>query len=147
MGDVLTKWQRSYCMSRIRGKGTLPERQVRKLVCGLAIRYRLHARLLPGCPDMVFHSSRKAIFVHGCFWHTHRCKLGRPKPKTNAAFWQAKREGTRERDKRNLRALRKLGWQVLVIWECQLRDEGKVLKRLVAFLSAKAATSNTTPHR
>jgi len=119
MVDVLTEEQRKYCMSRIRGKDTKPEMIVRRLVHGLGYRYRLHRGDLPGCPDLVFPSRHKVIFVHGCFWHRHRCRYGKPMPSTRRAFWAAKLERNKTRDRRNRRALRRLGWDVLVVWECQ----------------------------
>ena len=120
MSDVLTKEQRQYCMSRIRGKDTKPEMIVRKLVHSLGYRYRLHVKKLPGCPDLVFPSRKKVIFVHGCFWHRHKCKYGRATPATRKRFWQEKFEKTIQRDKKNRNILKKLGWKVLPIWECQI---------------------------
>jgi len=134
MPDVLTKEQRKYCMSRIRGKDTKPEIVVRRLVHSLGYRYRLHVRKLHGCPDIVLARHRKVIFVHGCFWHMHRCKYGRVIPKTNKKFWKTKRQGNVERDKRNLRKLRREGWKVLVIWECQIRNTEKLINKLKKFL-------------
>ncbi len=134
MVDVLTKKQRSFNMSRIRGKDTKPEIIVRKIVHRLGYRFRLHQRNLPGCPDIVLARHRKVIFVHGCFWHMHKCRYGKVKPATNAKFWQSKREGNVARDKRNLRKLRKEGWKVLVIWECQTRNIDKLTEKLQKFL-------------
>lgn len=134
MADVLSPEQRRYNMSRIRGKDSKPEMVVRRLVHGLGYRYRLHHRDLPGCPDLVFTSRRKVIFVHGCFWHRHRCRYGRPMPATRRRFWQAKLEGNKARDAKNRRALRRCGWRVLVVWECQTKDLEKLADRLVAFL-------------
>jgi len=124
-------------MSRIRGKDTKPEMVVRKLTHALGYRYRLHRRDLPGCPDLVFPGRLKVIFVHGCFWHRHRCRYGRVRPKTRKAFWKAKLEGNRERDRRNRQALRKLGWDVLVVWECQMRRPEILVDRLVSFLEGR----------
>jgi DNA mismatch endonuclease (patch repair protein) len=118
--DVLTPEQRKRCMSRIRGKDTKPEMVVRRLVHAMGYRYRLHQKDLPGKPDLVFPCLKKVIFVHGCFWHVHNCRYGRVKPATNAEFWERKRSGNRERDARNRRHLKHLGWQALVIWECQV---------------------------
>ena len=122
MTDVHTREQRSYNMSRIKGKDTKPELIVRSLVHQMGLRFRLHRKDLPGKPDIVLPRHNKIIFVHGCFWHMHRCRYGRVKPKANAEFWQEKREGNVARDRRNLKALRADGWQVLVIWECWVRD-------------------------
>ena len=136
MADVLTREQRSFNMSRIRGKDTKPEMVVRKLVHSLGYRYRLHVRALPGCPDLVFPSRQKAIFVHGCFWHRHHCKRGSPKPKTRKGFWEKKLAGNKARDARHRRELRRLGWKVLTIWECQIspRHIKKLAEKIVSFM-------------
>jgi len=125
-------------MSRIRGKDTKPEMVVRRLVHALGYRFRLHRRELPGCPDLVFAGRRKVIFVHGCFWHRHQCKYGKPMPRTRPEFWQKKLEGNKARDTRNRRALRRLGWEVLVVWGCQTRPEKieKLTRRIVKFLES-----------
>lgn len=138
MPDVLTPAQRSLCMSRIRGRDTEPERVVRSLLHQMGFRYRLHRRDLPGKPDLVFPSARKVIFVHGCFWHMHRCKYGRVVPKTNAEFWRTKREGNIARDRRNITALRKHGWTVLIIWECQTKNVDLLTARLHEYLASNA---------
>lgn len=134
MADVLTPEQRRYCMSRIKGRDTKPEMAVRKLVHALGYRYRLHVRSLPGSPDLVFSSRRKVIFVHGCFWHRHNCRYGRVMPATRRTFWKSKLEGNRERDGKNRRLLRKEGWEVLVVWECQTRKREWLLERICEFL-------------
>lgn len=123
--DRLSHERRSALMSRIRGKDTLPERTLRRLLHSFGYRYRLHGRDLPGCPDIVFRKRRKVIFVHGCFWHLHaHCKLG-ALPKSRLRYWKPKLEANVERDKRNIRRLRSKGWKVLVVWQCQLRDLGQ----------------------
>jgi len=137
MGDVLSTEQRKYCMSRIRGKDTKPELVVRRLVHSLGYRFRLHRRNLPGCPDIVLPGHRKVVFVHGCFWHMHRCRYGRVKPSTNVKFWEKKREGNKERDRRNIRKLRQQGWKVLVIWECQTKKPEELAGRILGFLEEK----------
>jgi len=119
--DVVGKDQRSRLMSRIRGKDTTPEMIVRRLVHSLGYRYRLHVRQLPGCPDLVFASRRKAILVHGCFWHRHKCRKGRSMPGTRVRFWSEKLSRNQSRDRLVRSRLRRLGWRVLVVWECQLR--------------------------
>lgn len=134
MTDVLTREQRSFCMSRIRGAHTRPEMIVRSLVHRMGFRYRLHRSDLPGKPDLVLPAHSKVIFVHGCFWHMHRCRYGRVTPATNAEFWQAKRGSNVERDRRNVAALRKQGWSVKVIWECQARSGERLEQRLREFL-------------
>jgi len=137
--DVLTAAQRSYCMSKIRGKDTKPEILVRRLVHASGFRFRLHRADLPGKPDLVFARLRKVILVHGCFWHVHRCRNGQVKPSTNSEFWKRKREATRTRDKRNLRKLKAMGWDAMVVWECQTRDLDKLAKLLFDFLSPLGA--------
>jgi DNA mismatch endonuclease (patch repair protein) len=123
-------------MSRIRGKDTKPELLVRSVVHRMGYRFRLHRTDLPGKPDLVLPKHRKIIFVHGCYWHMHRCRYGRVVPKTNTEFWQQKRQGNVQRDRRNLKQLRKDGWQILVVWECWTRHpEERLLPRLEAFLN------------
>ena len=121
-------------MSQIRSRNTKPEMIVRSLVHRMGFRYSLHRKDLPGKPDIVLTRHKKIIFVHGCFWHMHKCRYGRVTPKTNAKFWQSKRQGNVDRDKRNLKELRKLGWKILIVWECQTRDIDKLTKRLNRFL-------------
>src|ERR1035437_4768917 len=133
--DVLSPEQRSRCMSRIRSKNTTPEIIVRRLAHRLGYRFVLHKRDLPGTPDLVFPRHMKIIFVHGCFWHRHSCKFGRPRPKQNAAFWDKKLTGNVERDRVSLRELRKLGWKVLTVWECQTENPRKLSLKLKTFLS------------
>ncbi|MBZ5639200.1 MAG: very short patch repair endonuclease [Acidobacteriia bacterium] len=132
--DTLTPSQRSERMARVRSRDTKPELAVRRVVRGLGFRYRLSVAELPGRPDLVFRRQKKAIFVHGCFWHRHagcpNCRL----PKSRLDFWRPKLEGNRQRDRRNMRALRALGWLVLVVWECELFDEKKLSRRLKSFL-------------
>ena len=134
--DTLTPEQRSKRMSRVRGRDTKPEMLVRRLAHGMGYRYRLHRRDLPGSPDLVFPSRRKVIFVHGCFWHRHLepdCKLARL-PKSKLDFWGPKLETNRERDERNVVLLEELGWDVLVIWECQTKNRGQLQARIREFL-------------
>ncbi len=133
MTDVLSKEQRRFCMSRIRDKNTKPEIIVRRLVRQLGIGYRVHVKDLPGKPDLVFRKHKKIIFVHGCFWHMHACKYGRAVPKTNAEFWQTKRLSNKLRDSKNRKELKKLGWDVLVVWECQTRNPSLILKKIHRF--------------
>lgn len=143
MTDVLLPSQRRYCMSRIRGKDTKLEMIVRRTAHALGFRFRLHLRALPGTPDLVFPKLRAVVFVHGCFWHMHHCRLGRVVPKTNAKFWADNRRGTVARDARNRRLLRRLGWRTLIVWQCQTRDADRLRRRLHAFLQAprQAVTS------
>ncbi len=130
MADVHTAAQRSFNMSRIRGAHTAPELRVRKVLHAIGLRYRLHGKGLPGKPDLVFAGARAVLFVHGCFWHMHRCKRGKPVPATNTAFWATKRRSNVERDKRNRAALKAEGWRVFEIWECQTRYEESMRAKL-----------------
>ncbi|MGH8437166.1 MAG: very short patch repair endonuclease [Pseudomonas sp.] len=138
MTDVLTQEQRSRCMARIRGKDTTPEVVVRRLVQSLGYRFKTHASDLPGRPDIVMRSRHQAIFVHGCFWHRHSCAEGKVMPATRASFWRAKLHSNKERDVRNLRALRRLGYTVLVVWECQIKKPARLLSQLDNFLRETA---------
>lgn len=125
-------------MRRIRSKGMKPELDVRRLVHGLGYRYRLHVESMPGKPDLVFPVRGKAILVHGCFWHQHpnpRCKIVR-KPKSNETYWAKKLKDNVARDARHITSLRKAGWRVLVIWECQTANLGALARRVTAFLES-----------
>ena len=133
--DKLTPEQRSQQMRRIRSQDTAPELQVRKIVTGLGYRYRLHCADLPGTPDLVLRSRRRAVFVSGCYWHGHHCRAGRNQPRTHRAYWQTKIAGNLARDTRVQRKLRRDGWRVLVIWECQLRKPELVSRRLSRWLA------------
>lgn len=132
--DTLTPQQRSERMSRVRAEDTRPERIVRRILSKMRHRYRLHRRDLPGRPDIVFASRRAVIFVHGCFWHRHACFNGRRLPKSRVVFWHDKLESNARRDARIRRRLRRLGWSVLVVWECQTKCEARLEQRLQRFL-------------
>jgi len=132
--DTLTARERSERMSRIKGKNTKPEWAVRRLVHRMGYRHRLHGQGLPGKPDLVFAGRRKVVFVHGCFWHRHEgCRLARL-PKSKLDFWLPKLEANAARDKEAERRLAELGWKVLVIWECEVKDEPALAHRVRAFL-------------
>jgi len=133
MVDTLTRPERSARMSLIRAKNTGPERQIQKIVSGLSYRYQRHISDLPSKPDFVFPRIKKVVFVNGCFWHGHRCSLGRI-PKSRVGFWTNKIDSNRERGVRNRRKLRRMGWKVLVIRECQLFDQAKIKTKLIQFL-------------
>jgi DNA mismatch endonuclease (patch repair protein) len=109
---------------------------VRRLVFRLGFRYRLNDARLPGKPDLVFRSLQKLIFVHGCFWHGHTCKRGARIPKSNTVYWTKKIQNNQARDKKTINLLRKMGWSVKIIWECELKKEQKLTKQLAAFLAA-----------
>jgi len=132
--DVLSKKQRSYCMSRIRKKDTKPEMVVRRLIHSYGYRYRLNRSDLPGCPDIVMTRYKKIIFVHGCWWHRHNCRLGRRSPKSRLIYWLPKLRANKERHKNNLRILRNLGWKILTVWECQTLQPDKLRERVLNFL-------------
>jgi DNA mismatch endonuclease, patch repair protein len=141
MVDVHTPEQRSFNMSRIRGRDTKPELKLRRGLHALGFRYRLHRRDLPGRPDLVFPAYRAVIFVHGCFWHGHDCPMCRL-PATRPDFWETKIHSNRDRDRRAVRELAAAGWRVLVVWECALRgaarqDEQEVLTRCSSFLQGE----------
>ena len=121
-------------MRRIRATNTSPELTVRRLAYAMGFRYRLHVQGLPGRPDLVFSRLRKIILVHGCFWHLHEgCKEAHI-PKTRLRYWRPKLTGNKRRDLENINKLRKLGWRVLVIWECQTVRTTVLTRRLNAFL-------------
>jgi DNA mismatch endonuclease, patch repair protein len=134
MADVLTPAQRRLNMSRIRSTNSVPEMRVRRLTHGMGYRYTVHDEGLPGTPDLVFASRRKVIFVHGCYWHRHSCPLGRPVSKTNTAFWSRKLAGNVARDARQQQELRDLGWDVLVLWECETQLLPILKERIQSFL-------------
>ncbi|MFA5251520.1 MAG: DNA mismatch endonuclease Vsr [Phycisphaerae bacterium] len=118
------------------GKSLFPEIIVRSLVHRLGYRYALHRSDLPGHPDIVLVKYKKIIFVHGCFWHRHHCKYGKVKSATRINFWEAKLNGNKERDKRVCRELRKKGWAVVTVWECQTREPLKLSAKLIKFLKS-----------
>jgi DNA mismatch endonuclease, patch repair protein len=124
-------------MARIRGKDTAPERAVRSLVHGLGYRFRLHGRDLPGRPDLVLPRLATVIFVHGCFWHRHQGCRFTTTPSTRARFWQDKFSRNVARDRRTAAALRRLGWSVITVWECQLRRPDRLRARLQRFLGQR----------
>lgn len=127
-------------MRAVKGQNTEPEMVVRRLLHRLGYRYRLHRRNLPGKPDLVFGSRRKVIFVHGCFWHGHDCKRGDRRPGTNTTYWNRKLDRNVERDKKIQTKLQVLGWDVLVIWECETRDSLELEERLTSFLYDQFST-------
>ena len=137
--DTLTPTQRSARMAKIRGRDTKPEMVVRRLLHRLGYRYRLHRTDLPGNPDIVFGQRRKAVFIHGCFWHRHSdpaCRLARL-PKSRLDFWVPKLTANMARDLRNHDELRTLGWDILVVWECELRQSEQLENKLRKFLEVR----------
>ncbi|WP_306508838.1 MULTISPECIES: very short patch repair endonuclease [Janthinobacterium] len=136
MVDTIDQPSRSRVMARVKGKNTGPELLVRKLVFAAGYRYRIHVKNLPGSPDLTFPRRKKVIFVHGCFWHRHEgCDLARM-PKSRIDFWDSKLSGNKLRDARAVDALRQCGWDVMVVWECELRDPQNVAKAIQEFLGA-----------
>lgn len=127
---------RSAIMRAVPGRDTSAEMKVRRLLRPIAPGYRLHRKDVPGNPDIAYVGAKKAIFVHGCFWHGHDCKRGARMPKTNADYWQAKIGRNRARDARTQAELAALGWRALVVWECELADAAALARRLADFLRA-----------
>ena len=138
----MTPHQRSYLMSRIRPKDTKPELALRHMIHALGYRYRLHDHNLCGRPDLVFPRRRKVILLHGCFWHRHDCPKGRSTPASKIDFWLAKFNATKERDARNKKALKRAGWDVLTIWECELKEMARVRVRVTQFLGPTGAQTS-----
>ncbi|MDH5380294.1 MAG: DNA mismatch endonuclease Vsr [Cyclobacteriaceae bacterium] len=133
MADVHTKEIRSYNMSRIKGKDTKPEILVRKFLFSQGFRYRLHDKKLSGKPDLVFPKYKKVVFIHGCYWHGHEgCKYFVP-PKTRTEWWMNKINENKKRDEKNIAELKKIMWQPIIIWECELKPDKreKTLEKLV----------------
>jgi DNA mismatch endonuclease (patch repair protein) len=125
MADKFDKKTRSRVMAAIKNKNTKPEVNIRKALFAKGFRYRIHNKKLPGCPDLVFSKYKAVIFIHGCFWHNHDCKLGKL-PSTNLDFWKEKLEKNKERDLRNIVELKNMGWKVKVIWLCQIEDKKRL---------------------
>jgi DNA mismatch endonuclease, patch repair protein len=129
--DIFSVKKRSEIMSKVRSKNTKPEIVVRKLLHHLGFRFRLHKKELPGKPDIVLPKYKTVVFVNGCFWHQHEgCKKSKL-PKSNRVFWVDKLSNNIKRDKKNICALEDLGWQVIIVWECELKDLDFVEKMLV----------------
>lgn len=139
MADTMSRQRRSEVMSRIRGKNTGPEMAVRRAAHAMGYRYRLHRPDLPGKPDLVFPGRRKVIFVHGCFWHLHSdpdCRSARL-PKSNRDYWRPKLERNVARDIEQRNRLAELGWDALILWECEIRTGDGVADRIREFLDGK----------
>lgn len=137
--DIFTPEMRSKIMRGVKSKDTKPELVVRRLLHGLGYRFRVHRKGLPGKPDIAFIGRKKAIFVHGCFWHQHlsdACKIAR-RPTSNTEFWDAKLNRNMERDAQAQHDLETMGWQVLTIWECEVADLDGLQSRLANFLGPR----------
>jgi DNA mismatch endonuclease (patch repair protein) len=137
MTDVFDPAKRSAVMRRVKGKDTLPELKVRRLLHRLGARFRLHRKDLPGAPDIVLPGRKLAIFVHGCFWHGHDCARGSRVPKQNRDYWLAKVARNRARDAASFEALTAAGWRVEILWECELKDEAVLEGRLQELLGGE----------
>lgn len=140
MVDSIDPVRRSRNMQRITSKDTAPELTVRHIVRELGFTgYRLHRKDVPGKPDLAWIGRKKAIFVHGCFWHSHYCAEGIRKPLSNREYWLPKLERNKQRDQKHLELLAQAGWSVLVLWDCELRDKVRLRERLWAFLASAGA--------
>jgi DNA mismatch endonuclease, patch repair protein len=133
--DTFTPAERSAVMRRVAGKNTRPEMAVRSMAHRLGFRFALHRRDLPGNPDLAFPCRAKVIFVHGCFWHGHGCRAGRNRPSSRQAYWIPKLDRNKARDVANRRRLRALGWGVLTVWECELKNPERLSRRIARFLA------------
>jgi DNA mismatch endonuclease, patch repair protein len=131
--DKISPEKRSAIMRRVRREGTEPELTLRRMLHAMGYRFRLHAKELPGSPDVVFRPRKAAVFMHGCFWHGHQCRWGRP-VKSNAEYWAAKIARNQRRDAASVDALAENGWRTLVVWECELKDVDTLSARLRDFL-------------
>ncbi len=140
--DVFPPEKRSSVMRQVKGRNTGPELKVRRALTQLGARYRLHRKDLPGAPDIVMPGRRLAIFVHGCFWHGHACARGAREPKSNADYWRGKIGRNRSRDADNQLRLRLLGWRSEIIWECELKDDDALNRRLRSLLEQDPASSS-----
>lgn len=147
MTDTFDKATRSRVMSAIQSKDTQPEIMVRSALHGMGYRFRLHRKDLPGTPDIVLPRYKTVIFIHGCFWHSHKgCKYATV-PKDNAEYWKPKLRKNKERDRRAKRELHKMGWRVLEIWECETRGGKEVIQeRLLELFTTDAEAATATPH-
>lgn len=132
--DSLDTKSRSRLMGKVRSKNTATEIKVRKLVYSLGYRYRVNVSGIAGTPDIVFRKKRKVIFIHGCFWHRHECFNGQRTPKSRVDFWENKFAANIERDKRTCAELTNEGWEYLIVWECELKNENTLKSKLLAFL-------------
>lgn len=134
MTDKISKARRSANMRAVRSRNTRPEIQVRQIAHRLGYRFRLHRSDLPGKPDIAFPSRQKAIFIHGCFWHQHKGCRRATVPKSNLGFWRSKLARNTERDAEQLAEIRKRGWGALVVWECEIRNERRLIAKMGRFL-------------
>jgi DNA mismatch endonuclease, patch repair protein len=139
MSDNLTPAQRHACMRAVKSRNTTPERIVRSTLHRMGCRFALHRADLPGRPDIVMPARQRIVLVHGCFWHGHSCARGDRQPTANAQYWKSKIERNSKRDRLTLASLRRAGWRVLVVWECQTRNRAKLSKMFHRFLDAPSS--------
>lgn len=135
--DTMSKAQRRACMSHVRTRGTKPELLVRKAVRAMGFRPVANMEKLPGTPDVALPKWERVIFVNGCFWHGHHCAKG-SLPKTNTNFWAAKISQNKKRDRANIRVLKRMGWKVLTLWECEIANPKSLRRRLLKFLPQRS---------
>ncbi|WP_448540887.1 very short patch repair endonuclease [Roseiflexus sp.] len=136
MPDVFNPEERSRIMAKVRGENTSPERLVRSLIHKMGYRFRLNVKDLPGKPDIVLKKHKKVIFVHGCFWHQHEGCPHAARPSSNTEYWNKKLDRNMLRDRENMHKLEYLGWNVLIVWECETRDREKLIDKLKGFLTS-----------
>ena len=134
--DNLTKAQRHLCMSKIRSKNTKPEIFVRKILRNLKQKYRTHISSLPGNPDIILPKKHIVIFINGCFWHQHRGCKRKAMPKVNLRYWNTKLKKNVQRQKEDIKALRKCGWKVIIVWECEVKNSVKLVQRIKKALTS-----------
>ncbi|KQS76371.1 hypothetical protein ASG58_11110 [Rhizobium sp. Leaf383] len=145
MADRMSPEDRSRLMARVKRSNTKPEMVVRRLLHARGYRFRLHVKTLPGTPDVVLARRKVAIFVNGCFWHGHSCRLGRL-PSSRPEYWIPKIEGNRERDARKVQLLLDTGWRVLTVWQCTLKEQGIALEQIETFLQSETKVAETRIH-
>ena len=131
MTDILTPEQRSYNMSRVRGRDSAIEKTLRSLLHGKGLRFRKNVKSLPGKPDIVLPKYKTVIFVHGCFWHQHEGCRKSGRPTSNKEFWNTKLDGNIERDKKNIHLLKEAGWKVIVVWECEMKNAEDTVAKVI----------------
>ena len=136
MPDVFNPEERSRIMAKVRGENTSPERLVRSLIHKMGYRFRLNVKDLPGKPDIVLKKHKKVIFVHGCFWHQHEGCPHAARPSSNTEYWNKKLDRNMIRDREHMHKLEYLGWNVLIVWECETRDREKLIDKLKVFLTS-----------
>ena len=140
MADPLSKEERSRVMSRVKNQDTGPEVRVRSMLHRMGYRFRLHRRDLPGTPDIVLPRHEKIVFVHGCFWHSHDCPRGE-RPGTRTDFWDEKLDSNVERDRQNQAKLKEQGWEVLVVWGCEVKEPETAYEKLSAFMENRGKSN------